>query len=560
MDSLVTRYASIATLGLALLSAANCGPSPGATFAPATGVLSVVGTANGEVIVVRVASNGSIVVNNGQMPIQGGVPTVANTHRIDLRGAGGDDFLELDESGGPLPAGRLFGGAGKDVLIGGSGNDEIDGGSGDDVALMGDGDDTFVWKSNGGVDTVEGEGGIDTLRFEGDDAAANVAIAAASGRVAFSQDVGGVTTDLNGVETIRYLACGGADSIVVGDMTGTALTRVDVDLSASTGGGDGQVDAITLTGTSGGDGIGITGEAGGIYAYGLPASLHIVGQEPGSDRLTINALGGDDVVDASAPGADAIQLVINGGVGIDELIGSDGDDQLNGGLGNDLVQMGAGDDTFVWNPGDGLDTLDGEDGVDTLIFNGANVNETFDISAVGGRVRFTRNVAAITLDIGTIEAIDLLARGGSDLILVEDLSGTGLLELNLDLAANGGGGDLQPDSVLVNGTVDNDTVQIFGDANEVSVLGLPASVYIASPESVRDSLYVATLAGDDVIFATNLTTPSIMLTEDGGDDDDVLIGGDGADVLLGGNGDDVLEGGPGLDILDGGTGDNIVIQ
>ena len=51
-----------------------------------------------------------------------------------------------------------------------------------------------------------------------------------------------------------------------------------------------------------------------------------------------------------------------------------------------------------------------------------------------------------------------------------------------------------------------------------------------------------------------------VLTADGGDGDDVLIGSAGNDTLLGGAGDDVLIGGPGQDILDGGTGNNIVIQ
>jgi len=52
----------------------------------------------------------------------------------------------------------------------------------------------------------------------------------------------------------------------------------------------------------------------------------------------------------------------------------------------------------------------------------------------------------------------------------------------------------------------------------------------------------------------------MLLTANGGDGDDVLIGSAGNDTLTGGAGDDVLIGGPGLDILDGGTGDNILIQ
>jgi Ca2+-binding RTX toxin-like protein len=51
----------------------------------------------------------------------------------------------------------------------------------------------------------------------------------------------------------------------------------------------------------------------------------------------------------------------------------------------------------------------------------------------------------------------------------------------------------------------------------------------------------------------------MLLTANGGDGDDVLIGSRGNDTLTGGNGDDVLLGGGGQDVLDGGPGNNVVI-
>ena len=65
------------------------------------------------------------------------------------------------------------------------------------------------------------------------------------------------------------------------------------------------------------------------------------------------------------------------------------DDLVNGGDGNDVALLGAGDDTFVWNPGDDNDTVEGQAGIDTLLFNGANIAENIDISANGGRARFS---------------------------------------------------------------------------------------------------------------------------------------------------------------------------
>lgn len=565
MGSTLIRLCSLALLGVAPLWGASCNPAPtGATFSPATGVLSVYGTEGPDLLVVGAGADGSILVNGGQMPIRGGAPTLADLVGIEVRGRGGSDYLELDEAGGPLPGGRLFGGPGADVLVGGSGDDEVTGGADDDIAVLGDGDDTFVWQPGDALDTVEGEGGFDTLRFYGEDVNENVDVSANAGRVRFFQllpfhDLATVTTDLGGVEAVDYHARGGTDAVVVNDLAGTEMTQIRVDLSAAAGGGDGQPDTIALYGTQGGDGVGIASDAGEVEVAGLHADVRIAGQESAADRLTLHMLGGADTVDATGLAAGVIALVLNGGLGVDVLAGGEGDDLINGGDGDDVVGMGGGDDTFVWSPGDDLDTVEGQDGYDTLLFNGANVAETIDVSAQAGRVRFFRNVATVTLDLAGVEVIDFLARGGADLVFVQDLSGTDVLAVNVDLAAAVGGGDAQADSVFVNGTGGDDAVQVFGGASEVSVTGLAADVNVTTGEST-DFLGVYLHGGDDVVQASGLTTPAIGLTADGGDDDDVLIGGDGVDVLFGGEGDDVLQGGPGVDVLDGGPGSNIVIQ
>jgi Ca2+-binding RTX toxin-like protein len=220
--------------------------------------------------------------------------------------------------------------------------------------------------------------------------------------------------------------------------------------------------------------------------------------------------------------------------------------------------MGAGDDTFVWNPGDDNDTLEGQAGFDTMLFNGSNAAENIDIAANGGRVRFFRNVANVVMDLDDVEGIDFNALGGADTIVVNDLSGTDLVEANLNLteAANVAGAD----TVIVQGTSGDDLALIFGDASGASVLGLAAQVNITGADAANDRLTVNALAGDDVVEASGLAAGAIQLTADGGADDDILIGGAGADTMQGGDGDDVLIGGPGIDILDGGPGDNVVIQ
>jgi Ca2+-binding RTX toxin-like protein len=466
----------------------------------------------------------------------------AGVTRLTLDGGAGDDIL--------------LGSQGADVFLGGDGNDFVFGDNGNDTALLGAGDDLFQWDPGDGNDTVEGQDGTDRLLFFGSGASENVDIVANGGRALFLRDVANVTMDLNDMEAIEFRSLGGADNIVVGDLSGTDVTRIDLDLRGPNGGGDGAADTVTVNATNGDDVFGVTGDAGGIRVFGLQAEVNIFFQEQANDRLTLNGLGGDDVINASSLEADGIQLTMNGGLGADILIGSEGDDLINGGDGNDTALMGAGDDTFVWNPGDDNDTLEGQAGFDTMLFNGANVAENINIFANGGRVLFTRDIANVVMDLNDMESIDFTARGGADNIVIGDLSGTDVTEINLDLGA----GDGQADTVTINATNGDDVVLVVGDNGSVSILGLGATVNITGLEAANDRIVINTLDGDDVVEASGLLAGVVQLTANGGFGNDVLVGSDGNDVLNGNEGDDVLLGGLGIDILDGGLGDDIEIQ
>ena len=487
-----------------------------------------------------------------------------------INALGGDDGVTATT----LPAGviklTIDGGAGDDTLLGSQGADEFLGGSesdfifgdnGNDVALMGAGDDVFQWDPGDGNDTLEGQEGVDTLRFFGSNISENIDIVANGGRVILFRNVASVTMDMDDLESIDLRTLGGDDNIVVGDLSGTDTVLIGLDLRGPNGGGDGSADSVTVNGTNGIDVFGAAGDSGGVNVFGLHTVVNIFFPEQAHDRLTLNALGGDDTVDATSLEADGIQLAINGGLGNDVLIGSEGNDQFSGGDGDDTALMGAGDDTFVWNPGDDNDTLEGQDGFDKMLFNGANVAEQINILANGGRVLFTRDVANVVMDLSDVEGIDFIARGGADSVTVHDLTGTDVTEVNVNLESNPGSGtgDGQADIVTVVGTNADDVAQIFGDPVGVAVLGLATQVNITGHEAASDRLAINALAGDDVVEASGLQAV-IQLIADGGADNDILIGGDGNDVLLGGDGDDVLLGGPGLDVLDGGLGDDVEIQ
>src|SRR4051794_34287997 len=345
-------------------------PAVKASFAPGTGLLSVFGDAANNNIVLSRDAAGRILVNGGAVTIQGGTATVANTALLQVFGQDGNDNLSLNEANGALPSAFLFGGSGNDILTGGSSADMLFGQGGNDTLL-----------GKGGIDLLFGGDGDDVLTGgTGDD---QVFGQAGNDRMIWNPGEG---SDLN--------------------EGGDGIDRVEVN------GGNG---AETFTATPNGTRVRFDRVTPGPFFLDIGTS----------ENLVVNMNGGDDTFTGSNGLATLIKLTVDGGTGNDKITGGDGDDLLLGGDGNDVITggrgndralLGAGDDTFVWNPGDGSDTVEGQTGNDTLLFNGANVAEKIDLSANGSRVRFTRDVASIVMDLNGVEAVDFNALGGADTI------------------------------------------------------------------------------------------------------------------------------------------------
>ncbi len=513
---------------------------------------------------------------------------IAGLTNLTINGGAGNDII--------------VGGDGADLINAGSGNDTVTGGRGSDVALLGSGDDTFIWNPGDGSDTVEGQGGFDRLVFNGANVAEHITISANGSRVRFFRDIANVTMDLNSIERIDFNALGGADNITIDDLAGTGTRQVAIDLSATPGSGvgDGAADTVNVNGTAGDDHISVSTSGNSAVVTGLAAQVTVTGAEA-ADRLVINGLGGNDtlmfnvaaggapvnvfadgtnvginqagstvVVDAvgvenviinGTSGDDVIQasngisaltnLIINGGAGDDSIIGGDGNDLINAGDGNDVVRggrgndtafLGSGDDTFIWNPGDGSDIVEGQGGFDTMLFNGANVAEHVDISANGSRVRFTRDIANISMDLNSIERIDFNALGGADTVTVGDLSGTGTKHVAIDLSATPGSGigDGAADTVNVNGTAGNDHITVASNGASVVVSGLAADVTISGAEAASDKLVINAEDGNNRIDASALQAGQINLVLNGGSGKDTLVGSAGDDMLFGGFGADTF--------------------
>ena len=162
--------------------------------------------------------------------------------------------------------------------------------------------------------------------------------------------------DLDNVEIVDLNALGGADIMTVNDLSGTDVVELNTDLAGVLGGtaGDGQPDNVIVNGTNGDDVLVVAGDPSGTSVLGLAARVSIAGTEAANDRLTVNALAGDDVLDASVVATGAVQLTLNGGDGDDVIIGGDGNDTLLGGPGDDVLLGGPGTDSIDGGPGDNV--------------------------------------------------------------------------------------------------------------------------------------------------------------------------------------------------------------
>jgi hypothetical protein len=120
--------------------------------------------------------------------------------------------------------------------------------------------------------------------------------------------------DTDGIERFDVTTLGGKDTFTAGDLAGSDVRAVDVDLSGPAGGPDGLDDTVTVTGTAAADSVALSASGGGIDVDGLATTVRVVGSEP-IDLLQVNTLAGDDAVRV----AGAVNALVK--VGID--LGSD---------------------------------------------------------------------------------------------------------------------------------------------------------------------------------------------------------------------------------------------
>jgi Ca2+-binding RTX toxin-like protein len=264
----------------------------------------------------------------------------------------------------------LSGGDGNDTLEALKGNDTLVGDKGDDIKYGGAGDDVMIWNNGDGSDINEGDDGYDISEVNGADTAGDEFDLRANGERAFFErlNLGPFSVDSNNVEEFEINGLGGDDSLTVGDLYGTDVTKV------------------VFTGGAGFDWL-----------------------DAGHTNVDILASGGDD------------DDTLKGGAGNDTLVGDKGGDTKYG---------GAGDDVMIWNNGDGSDINEGDDGYDISEVNGADVGDEFELKANGERALFDRlNLVPFSVDSNNVEEFEINGLGGDDSLTVGDLYGTDVTDV-----------------------------------------------------------------------------------------------------------------------------------
>jgi RTX calcium-binding nonapeptide repeat (4 copies) len=359
---------------------------------------------------------------------------------------------------------------------------------------------------------VELGDGIDTLAFDGSLADERLHVTAAGQRARLTRDKA-EPIELDDVEKLGLGAAAGADTVTVDDLSATDVFQVDADLGPG-------LDRALVNGSSEEEQISVSAFTGAVSVLG-PTFVRFT-QPEATDRLTVDGRGGDDIVSASTAsmaltldGGDGSDVVL-GGAGDDTLIGGADFDDVKGGKGDDVARLGGDFDRFSWASGDGSDDVDGGASRDSLFFLGESAAEAFDVSANGRRVRFTRDVEGIVMDLSDLEEIDTAAGSGADTFAIGDLSRTPveLVDVSLAPTPGGAGGDGESDRVTVAGTDGDDALAVTGKvvvAGTATLTGLATKVNVSHAEGANDTLAIDTGDGNDTVDTSGLAPGTIKL-------------------------------------------------
>lgn len=517
------------------------------------------------------------------------------TGEADLRGGDGDDTLTGGTRPPLAPTGfnRLDGGDGNDTLVGGtgrknslvggSGNDALRGGDGGDamygddvsgdaapavagddqfdvgagttVVLAGPGDDRVTWQAGDGDLALVGGAGDDTLAAAGSATAEAVDIA---GRPDGSVQVlfGLRQLGAGGIEALAVGGGGGGDAIVVDDLTGSGVRRVDVALAGS----DGATDEARVLGREGADdAIAVEAEGAGTLPAAVGSALtrvsgiagYVVRVAHANDRLVVDAVGGNDAI------------TVAGVAGPTLVAGGAGDDRITAGVlpsaaapppggrfaARLRVDAGTGDGnafTFVdATPAGAAVTLAAGDvrsaavplGVAYAATGGGLGGGVAVLTGAGrDRVVVRGTPAGTTTAVRTGAGDDVVSVGSADgptstlnavsgSLVIDGEGGTNALALN-DAGATAGNQNVVVDAATASGIAgaDDEVVVAYGSTGgqtrlELSGSNRPTVTETFTLNNPAAALLLACNGGPETVHARTLSRPATIL---GGAGDDVV--------------------------------------
>ena len=530
---------------------------------------------------------------------------------ISLNGGGGNDFLSADSAarsvylGGGIGDDKLVGSSAADILRGDEGDDVIQGGTGDDDVQLGAGDDSLIWFKGHGVDTVDGGADFDRIDLRGSGGTDTFAISAGPTDAAIEVDYA-IALDIRAVERVDFVDFGGSDLFSIGDLTGTSLRQIFLDV-----GSDIDLDLVVLQGSAGADTVLLADIAGRVRISGLTATVSV--ERLGRiDEVHVFAGNGDDTIDASAAGDGPGLIVLRGEDGNDRLVGGARRESLSGGFGDDIVDYrgsvagvtlllddgrGFGGDaagdvliefehafgsafadilegSHVGNSlsgGAGGDQLYGHDGDDRLV-GGTGADRSH--GGTGDDLHFVDNAADVARErLGegiadrVFAGIDYALAGGSEieLLTTTDAGGSAGIDLTgnefgnritgnagINRLAGGGGGDtlsgLGGGDLLIGGAGTDRSDGGAGD--DAHVVDSAADIVVERAGEGNDRILAGAdygLRGGVHVETLAAATGTAAIDLAGNEFANRVGGNDGANILQGRGGADVLEGGGGAD-------------
>lgn len=338
---------------------------------------------------------------------------------------------------------NVFGSIGADIITGNGEDNELSGNDGADEIFGGGGADVIF--GGAGIDTLSGDAGNDTFLYGPEivDAGESVDGGADTDTVLIAGPDG--TTDFTGVDftSIEAIGFGNASPL-------SGYERTVIFDSAEIGAGLDSALAITTD-------AGLGNALSVIINMGMDTDLNLTNwvltDWSEEDTITIN--GGVTVDNIVGSGGNDI---INAGDGADQINAGDGADEVYAGGGNDFIYFNAASQLLV-----GEETIDGGGDTDVLVLQG--LDNQYDFT--GSTIASIEQVIFVTQGVSIIAESDQFGAGFDDALFLRGfLTGNSVEALTININTNFDGSAFTFEAWNA-----EDTITLNGDENNRDIRG-----------------------------------------------------------------------------------------